>query len=525
MSALTMSGANICPQKGSVYYTHPPTATMQNTPVARPISTIHDIIVIICGFAEKSDLVNVLTVSHSFFRCAAPQIWKDVPGIKPLFNLLPDVKREVQRPEMPVAIVSIKPVLCVVNHEFDSRHRYPQQMNQDQLSRFDTYAHLVKTIDLDFALPGAAAQCGVVLTTVLRRPLLPNLRELAVYAPPWQSQSSEIVVICAEAFLCTTLAGLRMSRPAAVWLNPWLTARLLQNMSNTSPNIETLEIFPGSKLYPKNVLEQGEYSDALLFAPIALFQNLRVLNSSSALLDPEVLQSLGSLPQLESIAIHTISVAGWPQLEHEMSAFDLDLPAHSFPALRHLGIGLAPPSVISKLWCTSALVCQLVSIHIVLCVDTEDSLYELVCAIFQGSPQLIEIDLRVPTIGLVRSGPPRTVLGYLRLLPLQRLRITGTNTWGVFGNLEHLALALPNVVYLDVPEMWFDFDDFLLVAKHMPRLQYLAVGAIASGSWPTLPGTVLETTSPSTFCLAADFHYTKEECRHRQPNAWHDIAR
>lgn len=121
-------------------------------------------------------------------------------------------------------------------------------------------------------------------------------------------------------------------------------------------------MLPGSSQYPDNLRLSGKYSVASLFSPISQFHNLRILYSSSVVLNPGILQVLGDLPHLESLTAYSVSNKGYldnMQIEvedNEILIASLTLPGHSFPALQNLEIDCVPGEVISKLWQTPPLV-------------------------------------------------------------------------------------------------------------------------------------------------------------------------
>jgi hypothetical protein len=78
-----------------------------------------------------------------------------------------------------------------------------------------------------------------------------------------------------------------------------------------------------------------------------------------------------------------------------------------------------------------------------------------------------------------------------------------------FANVEPIALALPNLEYVDVSEICFDFQDLVLVAKHMPKLQFLAVN-LSMFSWPSELEPSSVTPSPSAFCLASGYQFSDD---------------
>lgn len=132
-----------------------------------------------------------------------------------------------------------------------------------------------------------------------------------------------------------------------LWMNPFDAGSLLVQIAHTCPDISKLELIAGNLRYPENLLSFGTYSKAALFSSFGQLHNLRVLTSSTAILDPGVLRLLGNLPQLESITAY--SVAERDVEADEIPIDDLTLLGHSFPTLRHLAVRRVPDLVVSKL--------------------------------------------------------------------------------------------------------------------------------------------------------------------------------
>jgi hypothetical protein len=382
-------------------------------------------------------------------------------------------------------------------------------MNELQLSRFKIYAPLVRKLRLDIASNESKPNWEAILAAMPNRPLLPGLRTLALHAKYSQQQESSEIVACIDAFLCQSLLDIHTSTNDLVWLNPFHASWLLHRIAETSRGIQTLQIFISSRAHPENVPPLSPYSKSAPFACIGLFRDLRSLRGTSMILDSGVLRLLGDLPRLESLMVWATSELHHRRQEHEISIADLDLTAYSFLALRHLAIYDVSSSVISQLWQTPCLVQRLVSIHIRFPFTTEahSLLCELICFICQNSLQTTQLDLDLQEIEEVVMSP--TVVPCLKQLPLRRLRMIEVISPTTFSNFEPMALALPNLEYLDVSATCLDFQDLVLVAKHMPRLQFLAVN-LSMFDWPSELDPRSVTPSPSKFCLASGYQFSED---------------
>ncbi|KAF8609085.1 hypothetical protein BDV93DRAFT_541423 [Ceratobasidium sp. AG-I] len=255
----------------------------------------------------------------------------------------------------------------------------------------------------------------------------------------------------------------------------------------------------GSSRHSVDLRSSGVYSTANFFTPISQFRDLRFLRSSSAVVNARVLQLLGNLPRLESLAACSPCVDGDDDKDDLILIANLVLPERSFPSLRGLEIDCVPGTVLSKLWQTSPLVRNLVSVRVQFMAHNTESPSDLVCMICQGSPHITDLDLDLNRVG--DTALSNVAVEHLRRLPLLRLRI-----WEAQVDVRSLVLALPNVEYLTLNSMLVNFEDLALIAKHMPKLQYLCTG-LALWGWPMyfeLPG---DSWSPSPCHLDSRFPF------------------
>ncbi|KAF8609086.1 hypothetical protein BDV93DRAFT_504533 [Ceratobasidium sp. AG-I] len=456
------------------YTMHPPT---------RHISEVPELIGLICGFVENSSLVNLSTVSRGFFHCAAPLIWKEVTGLAKLLTLLPRLELDFPLEELPtVGPDHIRP--C----------------DQDQLVRFNLYAPFIQRLESNFETDAGSLSWDLLLSRVPTRPLLPNLRALAI--KPSFKQSSTRFIEYVDAFLCPTLSGIRTSWDWNQWINPFEARSLMVRMTATCPGLTKLNILPGNSRHPENLLSFSLYSPVSIFTPLSQFRDLRVLHSSSAVLNPEVLQLLGNLPCLESLAVYSLCTDNENWEDDDIPIANLTLPNNSFPSLRNLKIDCVPGAVVSKLWQTPPLVRDLVSVRIQFMADDTESPSELVCTICQGSPHItdLELDLSKTRDTEISS----VVVEHLHRLPLLHLRI-----WEGEADVQPLILALPNLEYLNIESMHVNFEELALIAKHMPKLQYLFVGMLL-WNWPDESELPRDSSSSSPCYIDSQFSFEED---------------
>ncbi|KAG8770691.1 hypothetical protein FRC12_004097 [Ceratobasidium sp. 428] len=240
------------------------------------IFSISDIVTLICGYLKFRDLVNLLTVSRTFFHCASPHVWTKLSGPQPLMGLLspviPDgVSKQLESPG--------------------------QLLDQQSLLRFDLYAPLVRKITVDPTEEATKLAWHFLLRRVPRRPLLPGLRRLALSAGSSSHHEPFEAVLCALALLCPSLVQLIESRDGDAWIEPPLASLLLQSLAQTAPDLERLRLRALSQ-------KQIPHTKSSLFSSLAAFRSLRILHCSTAMIDSPIMLLLSTLPKLDSLQIN-----------------------------------------------------------------------------------------------------------------------------------------------------------------------------------------------------------------------------
>ncbi|KAF8593327.1 hypothetical protein BDV93DRAFT_529918 [Ceratobasidium sp. AG-I] len=439
----------------------------------------------------------LLTVSRKSFYGAAPLIWKEVLGVEKLLDLLPRLD---------------------VNELMEIGHKHPQPCNQDELARFAIYAPFVQKLESNTETETGSLGWELLISRVPARPLLPNLRVLAISSQRRGERNYRIIEYV-DAFLCPTLSAICTTQGYNMWMNPFKARDLLVRMMAICPGLTKLSVLPGNSRLLDSLPLLSPYSPANLFAPISQFHDLRVLHGSSAILNSDVLQLLGSLPSLESLGAYSPFTDY--EMDDEILIANLALPDHSFPALRRLEISCVPGAVLSKLWQTPPLVQNLTSVKLQYMNDREESPSHSFCTIFQGSPHMMEVDLDLTQVGEIELSSE--IAEHLRQLPLLRVQIREGE-----ADVQFLALALPNMEYLNIENMRIDFDDLALIAQQMPKLQYLHVGLML-WSFPDEPDLPRDSSSPSPCHIDSQFTFEQDiEMDADDPNfdeAIKDIAR
>ncbi|KAF8605609.1 hypothetical protein BDV93DRAFT_554462 [Ceratobasidium sp. AG-I] len=404
-----------------------------------------ELVRLICSFAETVHLVKLLTVSHHFFYCAAPLIWREVSGITKLLDLLPDLGS-------------------------DQLNQGIHPSDRIQLNRFNIYAPFVRNLKSGMD-DEAVANWLILLAKVPNRPLLPLLQVLNI-RPRVSEQHGPQIVEYAEALLCSTLSNIRIAWDCyGLRIDPVDATHLLGQMVRICPNLTNLYLNVEESDYFNHLRSLGTYTKPGPLSFVSQFLNLRVLSTSSMALNHNVLQLLGHLPCLEQLRVHSV-------MDDDISITNMVIPSNSFPSLRHIELDCVSALVMSKLWQTIPLVQKLVSVVVELMGGSDEAIDKLICDICQGSPFITDLELGFG--GLERDFTlSTTALDHFGQLPLKRVNIS----FG-YADCRHLVSVLPNVEYLSMSALIVYHSDLVLMSKIMPRLQYL-FAHLALEEWPS----------------------------------------
>lgn len=451
-----------------------------NPRIAHAALAVPEILRLICEMLTKSDQARLLTLSRRFFTCIVSLVWNTISGHKALLGLLPTIDwARVQN------AISVRNQIQPLDHR--------------ALLRFNLYAPHVRQFQPDYEL---GKFWGILLKAVPTRPIFPNLQVLGL-SRMFPYLKTELISQL-NAFLCPALTELRCPGPFGQMLDTLQASQLSASLVQHCPNIHTLDIYTGYTYALDLIPTFGPPvpSSPDLPTSLAQFHNLRHLGGGPEFLSPEALVALGRLPLLESFTIAYSYKAPKSFVQSNLS-----MPHDDFHALRHLGIYCYNRiEHASELWKLPSLVQQLVSVHVD--VDSasasDEQIRQLICLICKNSPLVSElhIDLEA-TIGrenIDLLSP--TVISHLQRLPLRRLRIMASHPrLTPIVDFERLAFALSNTEYLNMQCYRINFEDLVLIAKHMSKLRFLAV-SLSPFVWPPkdqLPR--LPTSDPPLFIV------------------------
>ncbi|KAF8606196.1 hypothetical protein BDV93DRAFT_521043 [Ceratobasidium sp. AG-I] len=283
-------------------------------------------------------------------------------------------------------------------------------------------------------------------------------------------------------------------------LDPALVVVLLSGMARTCSNLSKLCMPFNHSQTPNNSNSSNppgiRLKDALLTS-ISQFHNLRVLRSNSTVLDPDILQSLGDFPHLESLIASSQSILDVNDEQNPVT--DPALSIQSFPALRHLRIEPISSTMVSRLWRTASFGRNLVSVAIKFRDGAIEYLNSLICDICRGSPLIMELELDLDEIKDFQLS--NAVVNHFQQLPLKLVDISGRYT-----DFQNLIPAFRNVEYLVMEESLVHFEDLVMMSKDMPKLQYLSASLVL-WDWSPIPGPPHHSPSPRTCHIDSYFNF------------------
>ncbi|KAF8598815.1 hypothetical protein BDV93DRAFT_609628 [Ceratobasidium sp. AG-I] len=461
---------------------------------ARHISDIPELIGAIA--ALLSDRRPFLLASKRLFYSVAPLIWKSVPRVDLLLQLIPGTRvlRNSSNRDAYLILVDIT---------------LPSRLD---LTRFEIYAPWVRHLEVfngeyKYILNNADALFHLAST----RPVLPNLHVLTLTLITLDEISDAEYLYFTELFLSPTLAeirhvGLSNTPP---YLKIRSVPRLIQKILNVCPSIEVLGFYPGEEPagdYTSSRNVNFSLPDASLHADLARFSNLRSFTSTLYIFEPATLWALGSLPLLESLDVFDCA--------EDLGSLDvgLTIPDDLFPSLRHLCLRNFDAKDVSTVW-NQPLVRNLESVTIK-CdpspveedFDTmagQDWVDAFLTKLPRTSPHISKLELDfegVPSLGLWTYSLTRAGIDALSQLPLHIIRL-----YFISAPYEDLVPALPGLEEFYHMDVQIEIEQLRMFATHMPKLRSLTVDVYWSAYVPweaEFPNTM---SSPLPIVLTSRF--------------------
>ncbi|KAG8703721.1 hypothetical protein FRC09_003983 [Ceratobasidium sp. 395] len=429
----------------------------------------------IFSLLDNSDLAGLASLSRVLFNSVVPVVWEEV-DVKPLITLIPGVEIDDD-----AASSAYNHILTV-------------PMNPD-LSRFRIYAPHVKHLR---GTPEYTIQFSVEDDSSLELSLLPNLRHITLVSQRHYDHNDlerlfvPIDLEWVRRFLCPSLAGFRMfgvdvNQPVgdeSNWHLPWMdrTAclRLVAEMSDRCPGVETLQMFPD---------DSGEGFCEEYYCNLASMNNLQSFTWSGHRVDQDLMSALGGLPHLKSLCFMS-NISETPNyysdLDDSENGYEPDadtasdpvvLSEDSFPALQSLELCELGPQTVAKVCGLSPLFRGLTRLavsyaHYSSPYNTRAWSDDVFRHLGHGSPHLTDLEISSMPGSLVLT----EVNDRLRLMPLRRLNLSSVWISDEVG-CRQFAEALPNIEELRVRSglryLWLR-----IFASRLPNLRHLCVGRL-----------------------------------------------
>ncbi|KAG8768832.1 hypothetical protein FRC12_005334 [Ceratobasidium sp. 428] len=403
----------------------------------------------IFGLLDVKDLARLAILSRSLFECAMPKVWEEV-NVGPLITLVPKVE-----------IIDDK-----ANSAYDFILSVP---GKPDLSRFNVYAPHVKHLR---GTPEYTIMFSISDTSALGPVLLPNLQHITLVSQRnYQRNDLRMIHILINLhwvyrFLCPSLVSFRMfgvdvHQPPSDWSNqylPWIDRlaclRLVGEMSDRCPRIETLQMFPDNW--------RNDFCDD--YCELAKMSCLRSFTWSGHGVSGELMEALGMLPHLESLCFMSNITGksgyysdlsdseGEYNPDDDVASDSITITEKSFPELRSLEIRRLGPRTIAKLCGLSPLFRGLT--RLVVIYGSSSSSYwcntrawsdDVFAYLGHGSPHLTDLEISHMPESLVLTG----VIDQLKQMPLQRLSLTYVS---ISNEVEcrQFAEAVPNLEDLEI---------------------------------------------------------------------------
>ncbi|KAG8716726.1 hypothetical protein FRC08_008925 [Ceratobasidium sp. 394] len=427
--------------------------------------------------SDSEDWPSLARVSRSFFSVTAPLIWRDVEGVHNILALIPGI-------EIQLSSTSPKKV-----ERMEIRNRHSRD-----LTRFNIYAPFVRSLEIygENAKEYEIVNWKALAPYAKDTPLLPNLVRLTLTAP--FSIKSRHQLFWIKMFLSPSLLDILVVRkPTGEFslIHAPAAPSLLKHISELAPKTKRLSVYiEDDDLYRSDEeLEMVAFWGPRLETYFKPLEYLRELTSTDAVLTPEVLPVIASLPNLEVLNVHRPndgSMGVWESLDPE------SLPSNPFPALKHFSLcGTVAGEACLVL--EYSLFSNLSSIQLTLDhYPTETELgpgntipweYQLIEILVRACPHLTNLDLNLNESGhsvcnLRSPYNGRNALLLMSKLPLRTVCISSAD-FGLIDDSDivtrhELGTAWPLVTKLSMPHLEAQFRQ-LYEFSQLPNLEELTL--------------------------------------------------
>ncbi|KAG8716835.1 hypothetical protein FRC08_008709 [Ceratobasidium sp. 394] len=372
---------------------------------------------------DNKDLASLAHLSRLAFECVIPAQW-EVVDVKPLLILVPGAS--------------------IFRDKVNSAYEHVLRVREDSdLSRFNVYAPHIKHLR---GTPQYTIEFTTRDNSTFGSGLLPSLQRITLVSRRHDDHGDlgtifvPIGVDWVSHFLSPSLInfemfGVYVDQSAAYaaddflpWMDRTTCLRLVGEMSDRCPRMETLQMFP----------EESSDDFSLPYAELAKMRHLRSFAWSGHRVDQGLMEALGALPQLESLRFLS-NIAETPDYYSDLSDLgDEDDPYYyvasdpitisggSFPALQNLELASLGLQIIATFCALGPLFQGLTSLKVAYEIYSSLGPYshdnrtwsEDVFALLGGSPHLPDLE-----ISNLSSLELTVVIERLRQMPLRRLSL------------------------------------------------------------------------------------------------------
>ncbi|KAG8772747.1 hypothetical protein FRC12_002911 [Ceratobasidium sp. 428] len=353
---------------------------------------IPELLELIASYLPRKDALALALSSRTYFSVVVPVVWHTVPGTRCLWALLQGAKLRKKSSKSHSVIILPELKTC-------------------DFTRFNVYAPFVKHLHIfrTSFYEDKIHDRNALLRHTKRHILLPNLKRIT-----FSSNISIDQYFWFSIFLSPDLSAIEASyanfRPN---IDSAGASRLLEKVVSRCPSLQELRLFP---LFLVQRTSMPRPSFVPFWEHIASMKELRSLSTSRSMLSTDALKYLGNLERLETLKIYGRKPIIVPT---ECTIMD----AGSFPALRQLWLPQLEPREIQLIWCVNALVKGLRVVKLGFKQSDIESVSSLISYIYDRSPHLIDLALRLDEASAKSS--PYPLLGSLKRLTLEKLEMSG----------------------------------------------------------------------------------------------------
>ncbi|KAF8608063.1 hypothetical protein BDV93DRAFT_240695 [Ceratobasidium sp. AG-I] len=341
------------------------------------------------------------------------------------------------------------------------------------LTRWSIYSSYVKKLLINSKILDIHGNLDIISYLTHSTALLPNLSTIVYLSYPLLNQKAvKWTKIFLSPSLKTIQSGSQRSTATLAWTGAWLgldlASELLDSLSSSCPNLESLDIYP-STLRDHRRLDATLRSN-LVFQfsnSIRSFSHLQELSSNTMVLELCIILVLGALPNLKILALYSC--------ESDEVVDNQLLPESAFAALRRLDLKMLDVDIMTKICGMKSLVWQLSTMNILLEADDSAiiSLAKPICALAETNSTLCSLVIDSESYLQLTLEP--AILQCFRKLPLERLALP-LHTFSPETSFKSLFEALPTIEDIYFVEEGPDDTTLEQLLVELPNFRSLETG-------------------------------------------------